>query len=432
MKILIKNGHVIDPANKIDGVMDIFVSDGKISDVGTDLSSELNGLDIQVIDASGMVVTPGLVDMHVHLREPGFEYKEDIESGTKAAIMGGVTSVACMPNTKPVTDNAAVIKFIIEKAKEVGYADVYPVGAVSKGLEGKELSEIGEMKFAGAVAISDDGKPVYNSSLMRRAIQYADMFDMRVISHCEDLSLVDSGTMNDSFTATKLGLKGIPNSAEDVQIARDILIAEELGMSVHIAHVSTRGGVELIRQAKERGVDVTCETCPHYFTLTDEACDGFNTLAKMNPPLRSEDDVNAIKEGLKDGTIDCIVTDHAPHHNDEKMCEFAAAANGIVGLETSLGLSIKYLVNEGILTMSELIEKMSYNPSKILGISKGTLGEGKIADITIFNPHEKWTVDISKLSSKSKNSPFHNFELFGKPQYVIVGGKIIVNQGVLL
>ncbi len=432
MKILIKNGHVIDPANKIDGVMDIFINDGKISDVGADLSTELNGLDIQVIDASGMVVAPGLVDMHVHLREPGFEYKEDIESGTRAAVMGGVTSVACMPNTKPVTDNEAVIKFITQKAKEVGYAHVYPVGAVSKGLEGKELSEIGEMKFAGAVAISDDGRPVYNSSLMRRAIQYADMFDMRVISHCEDLSLVDGGSMNDSFTATKLGLKGIPNSSEDVQIARDILIAEELGMGVHIAHVSTKGGVELIRQAKARGVDVTCETCPHYFTLTDEACDGFNTMAKMNPPLRSADDVKAIKEGLKDGTIDCIVTDHAPHHPDEKECEFAAAANGIVGLETSLGLSIKYLVNEGVLTMSELIEKMSYNPSKILGISKGTLGEGKIADITIFNPDEEWTVDVSKLSSKSKNSPFHNFELFGKPQYVIVGGKIIVNQGVLL
>ncbi len=432
MRILIKNGHVIDPANNIDEVLDILADNGKITDIGKDLSAELDGLDMQVIDATGMIVAPGLVDMHVHLREPGFEYKEDIETGTRAALMGGVTSVACMPNTKPVTDNETVIKYIIERAKEVGYANVYPVGAVSKGLEGKELSEIGEMKFAGAVAISDDGRPVYNSSLMRRAIQYADMFDMRVISHCEDLSLVDGGCMNDGFTASRLGLKGIPNSAEDVQIARDILIAEELGMGVHIAHVSTKGGVEIIRQAKARGVDVTCETCPHYFTLTDEACDGFNTLAKMNPPLRTPEDVEAIKEGLKDGTIDAIVTDHAPHHPDEKMCEFAASANGIVGLETSLGLSLKYLVKEGVLTLSELIEKMSYNPSKILGISKGTLGEGKIADITIFNPDEEWTVDVSKLSSKSKNSPFDGFKLLGKPQYVIVGGKIIVNQGVLL
>ncbi len=432
MRILIKNGHVIDPANNIDEVLDILADNGKITDIGKDLSTQLDGLDMQIIDATGMVVAPGLVDMHVHLREPGFEYKEDIETGTKAALMGGVTSVACMPNTKPVTDNETVIKYIIERAKEVGYANVYPVGAVSKGLEGKELSEIGEMKFAGAVAISDDGKPVYNSSLMRRAIQYADMFDMRVISHCEDLSLVDDGCMNDGFIASRLGLKGIPNAAEDVQIARDILIAEELGMGVHIAHVSTKGGVEIIRQAKARGVDVTCETCPHYFTLTDEACDGFNTLAKMNPPLRSADDVEAIKEGLRDGTIDCIVTDHAPHHPDEKMCEFAAAANGIVGLETSLGLSLKYLVKEGVLTLSELIKKMSYNPSKILGISKGTLGEGKIADITIFNPDEEWTVDVSKFSSKSKNSPFDGFKLLGKPQYVIVGGKIMVNQGVLL
>ena len=432
MKILIKNGQVIDPANNINDVLDIYINDGKIEDIGKDIATQRESLDLQIIDATDMVVVPGLVDMHVHLREPGQEYKEDIETGTRAAVMGGVTSVACMPNTKPVTDNQAVIKFIQQRAKEVGYANVYPIGAVSKNLEGKELAEIGEMKYAGAVAISDDGKPVYNSSLMRRAIQYADMFDIKVISHCEDQSLADEGVMNDGFIATRLGLKGIPNAAEDVQIARDILIAEELGMSVHIAHVSTKGGVELVRQAKARGVKVTCETCPHYFSLTEEACDGFNTLAKMNPPLRTQEDVEAIKNGLKDGTIDCIVTDHAPHHPDEKMCEFAAALNGIVGLETSLGLAIKCLVNEGVLTMSEVIEKMSYNPSKILGIAKGTLGEGKIADITIFNPNEKWTVDITKLNSKSKNSPFDGFELYGKPQYVIVGGKIVVNQGVLI
>lgn len=432
MKILIKGGHVVDPANNIDEVMDIYVADGIIQEVGRDIETQVAGVEMEVIDAAGMTVVPGLVDMHVHLRDPGQEYKEDIETGTKAAVMGGVTSVACMPNTKPVVDNKAIVSYIINKAKEVGYANVYPIGAVSKGLEGKELAEIGEMKFAGAVAISDDGRPVYNSSLMRKAIQYSSMFDMKVISHCEDNSLAEDGHMNEGYTATKLGLKGIPNAAEDVQIARDIIIAESLDLPVHIAHVSTKGGVELVRQGKSRGVKVTCETCPHYFSLTDEACDGFNTLAKMNPPLRTPEDVEAIKAGLADGTIDAIVTDHAPHHKDEKDCEFGYALNGIVGLETSLGVGIKYLVNEGVLTMSQLVEKMSLNPSKILGIAKGTLGEGKIADITIFNPDEKWTVDIQKLNSKSKNSPYDGYELCGKPQYVIVGGKIIVNQGVLL
>ena len=432
MKILIKGGHVVDPANNIDEVMDIYVADGIIQEVGKDIETQVAGVEMEVIDAAGMTVVPGLVDMHVHLRDPGQEYKEDIETGTKAAVMGGVTSVACMPNTKPVVDNKAIVSYIINKAKEVGYANVYPIGAVSKGLEGKELAEIGEMKFAGAVAISDDGRPVYNSSLMRKAIQYSSMFDMKVISHCEDNSLAEDGHMNEGYTATKLGLKGIPNAAEDVQIARDIIIAESLDLPVHIAHVSTKGGVELVRQGKSRGVKVTCETCPHYFSLTDEACDGFNTLAKMNPPLRTPEDVEAIKAGLADGTIDAIVTDHAPHHKDEKDCEFGYALNGIVGLETSLGVGIKYLVDEGVLTMSQLVEKMSLNPSKILGIAKGTLGEGKIADITIFNPDEKWTVDIQKLNSKSKNSPYDGYELCGKPQYVIVGGKIIVNQGVLL
>lgn len=432
MRILIKGGHVIDPENNIDKVTDIYINEGIIQEVGEGLEDELSGVEMEIINAEGLTVVPGLVDMHVHLRDPGQEYKEDIETGTRAAVMGGVTSVACMPNTKPVVDNQTVVSYIINKAKECGYVNVYPIGAVSKGMEGKELAEIGEMKFAGAVAISDDGKPVYNSSLMRRAIQYSNMFDIKVISHCEDYGLADEGSMNEGFTATKLGLKGIPNAAEDVQIARDIIIAESLGMPVHIAHVSTKGGVELVRQAKARGVQVTCETCPHYFSLTDEACDGFNTLAKMNPPLRTPEDVEAIKQGLKDGTIDAIVTDHAPHHPDEKNCEFALALNGIVGLETSLGLGIKYLVKEGIISMSELVEKMSLNPSKILGISKGTLGEGKIADVTIFDENEKWTVDITKLNSKSKNSPYDGFELYGKPKYVIVGGRIKVNQGELM
>lgn len=430
MKILIKNGHVIDPANGIDKVTDIFIDNKVISDVGDNL--ELDGIDMAVIDASGKVVVPGLVDMHVHLREPGYEYKEDIETGTRAAAAGGVTSVACMPNTKPVTDNAAIISFIKQRAEEAGYANVYPIGAISKGLEGKELAEIGEMRFAGAVGISDDGRPVTDSGLMRRAMEYSKMFDIRVISHCEDMSLADDGYMNEGATASAMGLRGISRAAEEVMVARDIIIAEAINSPVHIAHVSTRGSVELVRQAKKRGVDVTCETCPHYFSLTDKACEGFNTNAKMNPPLRTDDDVLAIKEGLKDGTIDCIVTDHAPHHTDEKECEFGYALNGITGLETSLGLALKCLVNEGVLTMSELVEKMSLNPSRILGISKGTLGEGKIADVTIFDPEKKWTVEVDKLQSKSKNTPYGGWELYGKPEYVIVNGKIVVNQGVIL
>ncbi len=430
MKILIKNGHVIDPANGRNGIMDVFIDKGIISEVGHDL--ELDGLEMEIIDAAGKVVVPGLVDMHCHLREPGFEYKEDIESGTRSAVAGGITSVACMPNTKPVTDNAGIITYIKARAKEAGYANVYPIGAVSKGLEGKELAEIGEMKFAGAVALSDDGRPVTESGLMRRAMEYAKMFDLKVISHCEDISLADDGYMNEGAVASEMGLRGISRAAEEVMVARDIIIAEAIDAPVHIAHVSTRGSVELVRQAKKRGVAVTCETCPHYFSLTDKACEGFNTNAKMNPPLRTDDDVAAIKEGLKDGTIDCIVTDHAPHHIDEKNCEFGYALNGIVGFETSLGLGIRYLVNEGVLTLEELIRKMSLNPSKILGISKGTLGEGKAADVTIFDPEKEWTVDISKLQSKSKNSPYDGFMLYGKPEYVIVGGNLVVNQGVIL
>ena len=430
MKILIKNGHVIDPANGIDEVTDIYVKDGVIAEIGK--NNDLDGVEnVQVIDATGKIVAPGLVDMHVHLREPGQEYKEDIETGTRAAVYGGVTSVACMPNTNPVCDNETVVRYIKERAKEVGYANVYPVGAISKGLEGQYLSEIGEMVFNGAVAITDDGKPVENSALMRRAMQYSDMFDITVISHCEDMALGE-GDMNEGAVATEMGLRGISPAAEEVMAARDILVAESVGCRVHIAHISTKNTVELIRQAKKRGVKVTCETCPHYFSLTDEACRGYNTNAKMNPPLRTAEDVLAIKEGLKDGTIDCIVTDHAPHHPDEKECEFGYAKNGIVGLETSLGLGIKCLVKEGYLTMSQLIEKMSKNPSEVLGIAKGTLGVGYGADIVIFDPETSWTVDIKELHSKSKNSPFNGFELYGKPEYVLVNGKVVINSGELM
>lgn len=430
MKILIKGGRVIDPRNNIDEVTDIFIDKGVISEIGTD--HDLDGLDITVIDATGKIVAPGLVDMHCHLREPGFEYKEDIESGTKSAAMGGFTSIACMPNTNPVIDNEAVVEFIKSKAEKVGCVNVYPIGAISKGLEGKELAEIGEMKFAGVVAISDDGRPVVESGLMRRALEYASMFDVTVISHCEDMGLVGGGSMNEGYVSTALGLKGITRAAEEVMVSRDILIAEATNTAVHIAHVSTRGSVDLVRQAKKRGVKVTCETCPHYFTLTDKACEGFNTNAKMNPPLRTDDDVEAIKEGLRDGTIDAIATDHAPHHIDEKQCEFAVANNGIVGFETALGLGMTYLVKTGVLTINQLIEKMSANPADILGLNKGSLSVDRPADVVIIDTDTEYTVNVNEFKSKSKNSPYDGFKLCGKADYTIVNGNITVNQGVLL
>ena len=430
MKILIKGGRVLDPKSHIDGIYDVYIEDGVICDIEENL--ELEGLGIEVIDARGKIVAPGLVDMHCHLRDPGFEYKEDIETGTMSAAAGGFTSVACMPNTKPVIDNAQIVEYIKAKAASVGRVNVYPIGAISKGLKGEELAEIGELKFAGAVAVSDDGRPVENAGLMRRAMEYAEMFDTTVISHCEEMSLTNDGSMNEGFTATSLGLRGISRAAEEVMVSRDIIIAESTNTAVHIALVSTKGSVELVRQAKKRGVRVTCETCPHYFTLTEEACEGFNTNAKMNPPLRTAADVEAICQGLRDGTIDAIATDHAPHHIDEKNCEFALAMNGIVGFETALGLGITYLVRPGVLSLMELLEKMSANPADILGLNKGSLGVGKSADVIVFDPEKPYTVEVEKLLSKSRNSPYDGWELYGKPEYTIVNGEIVINQGVLL
>lgn len=421
---------MLDPKNHIDGIYDIYIEDGVICDIEEKL--ELDGLGIEVIDAKGKIVAPGLVDMHCHLRDPGFEYKEDIETGTMSAAAGGFTSVACMPNTKPVIDNAQIVEYIKAKAASVGRVNVYPIGSISKGLKGEELAEIGELKFAGAVAVSDDGRPVENAGLMRRAMEYAEMFDTTVISHCEEMSLTNDGAMNEGFMSTYLGLKGINRAAEEVMVSRDVILAESTNTAIHIAHVSTRGSVEIVRQAKKRGVRVTCETCPHYFTLTEKACDNFNTNAKMNPPLRTDDDVEAIREGLRDGTIDAIATDHAPHHIDEKNCEFAQAMNGIVGFETALGLAVTYLVRPGVLTMSELLEKMSVNPANILGLNKGSLGLNKPADVIVFDPEKPYTVETAKLLSKSKNSPYDGWKLYGKPEYTIVNGEIVVNQGVLL
>jgi len=424
MKILIKGGRVVNPANGFDSVCDVYIVDGVVQKIGENLTESAD----KVIDAAGKIVAPGLIDMHVHLREPGLEYKEDIKSGTLAAAQGGFTSVCCMPNTVPVLDNAPLIEYVKNKAAQVGSVNVYPVGAVSKGQKGEQLAEIGDMKEAGAVAISDDGRPVSNPELMRHAMEYADMFNMLVISHCEDLSLVAGGSMNEGIVSTRLGLKGIPNAAEEVQIARDIILAKETGKRIHIAHVSTAGGVEIIRQAKKQGILVTAETCPHYFTLTEEAVEGFNTNAKMNPPLRTQKDVDAIIAGLCDGTLDAIVTDHAPHHRDEKEVEFAVAANGIVGLETSLCLGITYLVKKNLLTLSELLAKMSCNPANILGLNKGKLEEQADADIVIFSMDELYTVDKETFASKSKNTPYHGWEVYGRVDCTICGGKVVYER----
>lgn len=434
MQIIIKNGHVIDPKAGISAVMDVVIQDGVIAAVGTPADAEELKVDeknAKVIDATGLYVVPGLIDAHCHLRDPGFEYKEDIETGTRSAAKGGFTSVACMPNTNPVIDNKAIITYIKERAAKDGYVNVFPIGAITKGLKGEQLAEIGDMKFAGAVAVSDDGKPVQSAGLMKKALLYSSMFDITVISHCEDMSLVEDGVMNEGYNATMMGLKGIPAAAEETMLSRELILSEYTGVPVHIAHVSTKLGVQLIRDAKKRGVKVTCETCPHYFSLTDDACKDFNTLAKVNPPLRREDDVEAIIQGLQDGTIDMIATDHAPHHVDEKNVEFGYAANGMVGFETALPLALTNLYHSGRMSMESVIEKMTVNPANMLGLAKGTLGVGKAADITIFDANAEYNIDISKFESKSKNSPFDGYPVKGAVKYTIVNGKIVVCDGVL-
>ena len=428
MKLLIKKGHIVDAKSGIDGVFDLLAIDGRIAEISKNISDD----GCEVIDAKGKYVLPGLVDAHCHLRDPGFEYKEDIESGTRSAAVGGFTSIACMPNTNPVIDSEAVIKYILNKADQEGYVHVFPIGAITKGQKGEELAEIGELKFAGAVAISDDGKPVKSSSLMKKALQYASMFDITVISHCEDLDLAEEGVMNEGYMSTIMGLKGIPAAAEETMVARELILAEYTGVPLHIAHVSTALSVELIRNAKKRGVNVTCETCPHYFSLTEEACAGYNTNAKVNPPLRRASDVLAIIEGIADDTIDIISTDHAPHHADEKNVEFSLAANGLVGFETALPLAVTYLVKPGVITITKLVEKMSLNPSRILSINKGTLDIGSSADITIIDINEEITVDVGKFQSKAKNSPYGGTKLYGTVHSTIVDGRVIVNEKILL
>jgi dihydroorotase len=424
MNLLIKGGRVIDPSQKMDDTLDVLVVDGLIKEIGKGLAAQAG---TETIDAAGKYVVPGLIDMHVHLRDPGLEYKEDIVSGTRAAAAGGFTSICCMPNTKPTIDNKAIASYIINKAKSEGCANVFPVGSITYGLNGDRMSEMGELKEAGCVAVSDDGKPVNNPELMRRALEYARGMGILVITHAEELSLVGEGVMNEGFTSTEIGLKGIPRIAEDIATARDVMLAEYTNSPIHIAHVSTAGSVLVIREAKARGVKVTCETAPHYFTLTDDAVRGYNTNAKMNPPLRESADVAAIKTGLQDGTIDAIATDHAPHHIDEKDVEFDVAMNGIIGLETSLPLSLN-LVRDGVLTLNQLVDKMSCNPSNILGLCRGSLVAGSVADITIIDPLLEWNVDADKLASKSKNSPFLGWEVTGAATSTILAGKVVYSR----
>lgn len=424
--LLIKNGRVIDPQSKLDAVRDVLIEGGKIKA----LKSRVTSHESRVIDAGGMLVLPGLIDMHAHLRDPGRPDKETIASGTRAAAKGGFTTVSCMANTNPPIDNPAVVKYVRNKAETEGVVNVYPVAAISKGLKGEELTEMGMMLEEGAIAFSDDGNPVMQSDMMRRALEYARQFEVPVISHCEDKGLSHGGAMNESALSTAIGLPGVPSLAEEIMVARDIMLAEEFGR-VHIAHVSSAGSVELIRRAKRRGVPVTCETCPHYFSLTEEAIREYDTNAKVNPPLKSGKDVKAVIKGLKDGTIDVVATDHAPHNVEEKNVEFNLASFGMVGLETALALVLTKLVNSKALTLKSAIEKLTSAPARILNLNKGTLKVGADADIVIVDPKAEWKVDAAQFASKSRNTPFNGWKLKGKVLYTIVGGKVVVKDGKL-
>ena len=423
MTLLLKGGRVIDPSLKRDEAADLLIENGKIVKSGKDLSEANKATDIEILDLRGKIVVPGLIDIHTHLREPGFEYKETIASGSEAALAGGFTSIACMPNTDPVNDNRSVTEFIRRKTAECGLVNVYPIAAISVKSEGAIMTEFQDLKEAGAVGFSDDGKPVMNAALMRRALEYASSLDMPIIAHCEDKNLSAGGVMHEGYVATELGLSAIPCVAEEVMVARDLLLAEYTGAPLHIAHVSTAGSVRLIREAKARGVRVTAETAPHYFTLTDEALRSFDTNLKVYPPLRSREDREAVREGLSDGTLDVIASDHAPHARTDKEVEFDYAASGLTGLETALSLSLG-LVADGALTLLSLIEKMTVNPAGVLRLPKGTLAVGADADVTVIDPDREWICDRALFRSRGRNSPFHGRAMKGKAILTIVGGTI--------
>jgi dihydroorotase len=420
VSILIRGGQVIDPG-RFNAVADVLIEDGKIAAIGGNLTAPRGAT---ILDAKGRLVLPGFVDLHVHFREPGFEYKETIQSGAAAAVAGGFTTVCCMPNTSPVNDNQAITEFILDRARAAGLANVLPIGALTKGSEGKELAEIGDLRRAGCVAISDDGRPVMNSLVMRRAMEYALAFDVPVVDHCEDLHLAEGGCMNEGLVSTELGLPGMPAAAEDVMVARNVALAELTGARLHLAHISTEGSVRMVREAKSRGIKVTAEACPHHFTITEEVVRGFNTHAKMNPPLRTWKDIQAIKGGLRDGTIDAIATDHAPHATQEKQQGFTEAPFGIVGLETAWPLTLA-LVDEGILSLESAVAKLSTAPAKAFGLSKGTLAVGADADVVVADPQEPWEVDPAKFRSKSRNTPFAGWKVKGRVKTTIVRGRVV-------
>ncbi len=427
MKLLIANGHLIDPMENQNSGKNLLIEDGKVAAwLGQNESAPA---DAEVFDATGLIIAPGFIDLHVHLREPGQEHKETIASGCAAAVSGGWTSVCPMPNTQPINDNAAITRYMIEQAEKANLANVFPVGAITKESSGCELAEMGEMKAAGAVAVSDDGRPVPNAGIMRRAMQYAKDFDLPVVDHCEDKSLSSGGVMHEGKLSLLLGLKGMPALAEEIDAVRDIILAKETGAHIHIAHISTKGAIETVRRAKNEGINVTCEVTPHHFTLTDKSVEGYDTNTKMAPPLRSEEHLEAILEAIKDGTIDAIATDHAPHHSDEKALEYDRAPFGITGLETAVGLAFNELVHKGVIDLVRLDELCSANPAKIFKLKeRGTLKVGSIADVTILDPELNWTFRNSDSKSKSKNSPFDDWQFTGAAVATIVGGKIVYRK----
>ncbi len=424
MTILIKNGRLINPSENLDKVMDIFVEDGIIKEKAESIEKQAD----TVIDAAGCYVMPGLIDLHVHFRDPGLTYKEDIETGSKAAAKGGFTTVCCMPNTKPVVDNVETVKYIIEKGEKTGLTNVLPVGAVTKNTAGVEITDVEELKKAGICAISEDGKSVMNSGVYRKAMKNAAKANVPVLAHCEDINLVEGGVINLGDKSSELGVKGISNAVEDVIAMRDIMLAKETGATLHLCHCSTKDSVEMVKRAKEEGIKVTAEVCPHHFSMCSDDITSNDGNFKMNPPLRAREDMEALIKGLQDDIMDVISTDHAPHSAEEKAKDLEHAPFGIVGLETSVALTVTNLVKKGYLTPMQMAAKMSYNPAKVLGIPKGTLDEGKIADITIINPDKEYTIDVNTFESKGKNTPFDGYKVSGEVEYTILNGKVVYSN----